>query len=153
MDMRAGRWWQIWRGESRLLKTNAKGGWLVTESIKQMDMYCNRSMSTRDVGSVYCQPPSVAICHDSAMSVVIIRCQRSDYKERWNIKVWTGQASRCRHCCTSLAFRSQRSITEQIFNLRLLVEKHLEHQKELFHNFINLRKRLIVSSMMASGES
>ena len=28
-------------------------------------------------------------------------------------------------------FRSQRNSTEQIFNLRLLVEKHLEHLKEL----------------------
>ena len=38
------------------------------------------------------------------------------------------------------SFRSQRSTTEQIFNLRLLVKKHLEHQKELFHNFINFSK-------------
>jgi hypothetical protein len=37
-------------------------------------------------------------------------------------------------------FRSQRSTTEQIFNLRLLVEKHLEHQKELYHNFIDFKK-------------
>ena len=32
-------------------------------------------------------------------------------------------------------FRSHRSITEQILNLRLLAEKHLERQKELYHNF------------------
>jgi len=37
-------------------------------------------------------------------------------------------------------FRPQRSTTEQIFNLRLLVEKHLEHQNELFHNFIDFKK-------------
>jgi hypothetical protein len=37
-------------------------------------------------------------------------------------------------------FRAQRSTTEQIFNLRLLVEKHLEHQKELYHNFIDFKK-------------
>ena len=37
-------------------------------------------------------------------------------------------------------FRSQRSTTKQIFNLRLLVEKHLEHQKELYHNFIDFKK-------------
>ena len=36
-------------------------------------------------------------------------------------------------------FRSQKSTTEQIFNLRLLVEKYLEHQKELFHNFIDFK--------------
>ena len=37
-------------------------------------------------------------------------------------------------------FRTQKSTTEEIFNLRLLVEKHFEHQKELFHNFINIKK-------------
>ena len=36
-------------------------------------------------------------------------------------------------------FRSQ-STTEQIVNLRLMVEKHLEHQKELFQNFIDFKK-------------
>ena len=30
--------------------------------------------------------------------------------------------------------------TEQIFNLRLLVEKHLLHQKKLYHNFIDFKK-------------
>ena len=37
-------------------------------------------------------------------------------------------------------FRSLRSTTEHIFSLRLLVEKHLEHQKELFHNFMGFKK-------------
>ena len=32
------------------------------------------------------------------------------------------------------------STTEQIFNLRLLVEKHLEHQNEFFHNSVNFKK-------------
>ena len=36
-------------------------------------------------------------------------------------------------------FRSRRSTTEQIFNLRLLVEKHLTPE-ELFHYFINFKK-------------
>ena len=31
---------------------------------------------------------------------------------------------------------------EQMFNLRLLVEKHLEHQKELYHNFVDFRKAI-----------
>ena len=30
-----------------------------------------------------CQPASVASYHDSAMSVLVIRCQRSCYKEQW----------------------------------------------------------------------
>ena len=39
--------------------------------------------------------------------------------------------------------RSQRSTTEQIFkyfNLSLLVEKDIEPQKELYHNFIDFKK-------------
>ena len=37
-------------------------------------------------------------------------------------------------------FRQKRSLVEQIFNLRILIEKHLQHQKNLFHNFINFKK-------------
>ena len=37
-------------------------------------------------------------------------------------------------------FRSYQSTTEQTFNLRLLVEKHWVHQKELVHNFIDFKK-------------
>ena len=33
-----------------------------------------------------------------------------------------------------------RATTEQIFNFRLLVEKHLEHLKELFSNFTDFKK-------------
>ena len=35
---------------------------------------------------------------------------------------------------------NHRSTTEQIFTLRLLAEKHLEYQNELFHNFIEFKK-------------
>ena len=34
-------------------------------------------------------------------------------------------------------FRSQKSNTEYIFNLRLLVENHFEHKKDLYNKFIN----------------
>jgi len=37
-------------------------------------------------------------------------------------------------------FRKGRSTIEQIFNLRLLCEKHLEQQKDLFHVFIDFKK-------------
>ena len=33
-------------------------------------------------------------------------------------------------------FRAGRSITEQIFNLRILCEKYLQHQQNLYHVFI-----------------
>ena len=40
-----------------------------------------------------------------------------------------------------VSFRSRRSTTKHIFNLKglVLVEKHMEHQ-ELFHNFIDFKK-------------
>ena len=41
----------------------------------------------------------------------------------------------------SAGLRLQRSITEQIFiQLKAVGRKALEHQKELFHNFVNFRK-------------
>ncbi|KAK3882228.1 hypothetical protein Pcinc_013401 [Petrolisthes cinctipes] len=36
-------------------------------------------------------------------------------------------------------FRKGRSTIEQIFNLRLLCEKHLQHQRELYHVFIDFK--------------
>ena len=37
-------------------------------------------------------------------------------------------------------FRPGRSTAEQIFNVRLLIEKHLDHQQPLYHNFIDFKK-------------
>ena len=37
-------------------------------------------------------------------------------------------------------FRPGRSTIEQIFNCRLLIEKHLQHKRELHHNFIDFKK-------------
>ena len=37
-------------------------------------------------------------------------------------------------------FRAGRSTVEQIFNCRLIIEKHLQHQKDLYHNFIDFKK-------------
>ena len=37
-------------------------------------------------------------------------------------------------------FRAGRSTTEQIFNLRILGEKYLQHQQNLYHVFIDLKK-------------
>ena len=39
-------------------------------------------------------------------------------------------------------FRAGRSITEQIFNLRILCEKYLQHQQNLYHVFIRLQEGL-----------
>ena len=47
-------------------------------------------------------------------------------------------------------FRSQRNTTKMILNFRLLVEKTLEHQKELFHDFVVFNS--IGYGMMAPGE-
>ena len=37
-------------------------------------------------------------------------------------------------------FRAGWSTVEQIFNCRVLIEKHLQHQRDLFHNFIDFKK-------------
>ena len=37
-------------------------------------------------------------------------------------------------------FRAGRSTTEQIFNLRVLCEKYLQHQQDLYHVFIDFKK-------------
>ena len=37
-------------------------------------------------------------------------------------------------------FRAGRSITEQIFNLRILCEKYLQHHQNLYHVFIDFKK-------------
>ena len=37
-------------------------------------------------------------------------------------------------------FRARRSTTEQIFNLRILCEKYLWHQQDLYHAFIDFKK-------------
>ena len=39
-------------------------------------------------------------------------------------------------------FRVGRSTAEQIFNLRILCEKYLQHQKVLYHIFIDFKKAL-----------
>ena len=37
-------------------------------------------------------------------------------------------------------FRAGRNTTEQIFNLRILCEKYLQHQQDLYHVFIDFKK-------------
>ena len=37
-------------------------------------------------------------------------------------------------------FRAGKSTTEQIFNLRILCEKDLQHKQDLYHIFINFKK-------------
>ena len=37
-------------------------------------------------------------------------------------------------------FRVGRSTTEQIFNLRILCEKYIQHQQDLYHVFIDFKK-------------
>ena len=37
-------------------------------------------------------------------------------------------------------FRAGRSTTEHIFNLRILCEKYLQHQQDLYHVFIDFKK-------------
>ena len=85
-------------------------------SLGKMCRMCNnnRSISSPDIRSFCSQPPGVACYHGSAMSVVVLRCRGSYYKEQWmtvdadvdlvnrgRTTSRNGQASRCRHCCAS----------------------------------------------------
>ena len=39
-------------------------------------------------------------------------------------------------------FRAERSTTEQIFNLRIICEKYLQQQQDLYHVFIYFKKAI-----------
>ena len=39
-------------------------------------------------------------------------------------------------------FRAGRSTTQHIFNLRILCEKYLQHEQDLYHVFIDFKKAL-----------
>ena len=50
-------------------------------------------------------------------------------------------------------FRAGRSTTEQIFNLRILGEKYLQHQQDLYHVFIDIKKvfnRVLYAALWAT---
>ena len=49
-------------------------------------------------------------------------------------------------------FRAERSITEQIFNLRILCEKYLQHQQDLYHVFIDFKKAFERFGMQLCGQ-
>ena len=48
-------------------------------------------------------------------------------------------------------FRVGKSTTELIFNLRILCEKYLQHQQNLYHVFIDLKKPLTEYGMQPYG--
>ena len=53
-------------------------------------------------------------------------------------------------------FRAGRSTTEQIFNLRILCEKYLQHQQSLYHVFVDFKKafdRVLACSFVGNHEA
>ena len=50
-----------------------------------------------------------------------------------------------------IGFGAGRSTTEQIFNLRILCEKYHQHQQNLYHIFIDLKKPLTEYGMQPYG--
>ena len=48
-------------------------------------------------------------------------------------------------------FKAGRSTTEQIFNLKTLCEKYLQHQQNLYHVFIDFKKPLTEYGMQPYG--
>ena len=63
----AEHWLRIWRDESKLLKTNATGGWLAyhIEIMKRMNTYGSRSIFSPNARNFYCQLSSIASYHGS----------------------------------------------------------------------------------------
>ena len=49
-------------------------------------------------------------------------------------------------------FRAGRSTTEQMFNLRILCEKYLQHQQDLYHVFIDFKKAFDMFCMQLCGQ-
>ena len=119
MDVRAGRWPLIWRGESRPLKTNTVKnvchiiGAYWTASTKHSEYSCVWQRVDILAGRQQLLLPTVKL---SGFGHVMIHCRRSYYKEQWMIGLvvayedlvnhWrttsvNGQASWCRHCCAS----------------------------------------------------
>ena len=94
--------------QTRPLETNATGECFTyhTENKKQTNMHDNRSISSPDVRSFYCQPSSVAryhgsdVCHRNTLPKIILqgtvdgRRRRGRPSKSWkdNIKEWTGQS-------------------------------------------------------------
>ena len=111
MDVRAGR-----RGEFKPLKANVTGGCLSyhTESIKRTNMYSNRSLSSPDVRSFYCQPSQVIMvgpCLPSWYAAeisyyngqrIIVIAEEDRVNHGWTT-LRHGQACRCHHWYASWA--------------------------------------------------
>ncbi|KAL8593996.1 hypothetical protein ACOMHN_028982 [Nucella lapillus] len=49
-------------------------------------------------------------------------------------------ALRYKDVCWLACGRPKRSTVEQIFNIKILIEKHLQHHRDLFPNFIDFEK-------------
>ena len=66
----------------------------------------------------------------SHLSKVMLKITLNRLKLQWEKIIAEEQAG----------FRARRSTTEQIFNLRILCEKYLQHQQDLYHVFIDFKK-------------
>ena len=49
-------------------------------------------------------------------------------------------------------FKAGRSTKEQISNLRILCEKYLQHQQDLFHVFMDFKKVFDIVGMQLCGQ-
>ena len=67
------------------------------------------------------------ICHSSKILLTIILKRLNPQIERVLSEEQAG-------------FRKRRSTVEQVFNCRNIIEKHLDSQKDLYHNFIDFKK-------------
>lgn len=50
-----------------------------------------------------------------------------------------------------VGFTPKQSTTEQMFNIRLLTEKYIDHQQDLYHKFNDLKRRSAMLGMKGFG--
>ena len=62
------------------------------------------------------------------------------YQKIWEQKKWLTEwvKSLVKQCDAS--FGAGRSTVEYIFDCRVIIAKHLEHQRSIYHNFIDFKK-------------
>ena len=69
-----------------------------------------------------------------------------------SVSVWRQFSSEKIIAEEQAGFRAGRSTTEQIFNLRILCEKYLQHQQDLYHVFIDFKKAFDRDKYKCTGE-